>query len=112
MEATSSAVERARIVGCCRFAEISRSKRGADVLELDMVEGVEGLEAQFKLHLFSQVDGLEQGHVEVQQSWSNNRVSAGISEAVVRTCWNAPEWPCRPRGKRGRKRTLVKPTIW
>jgi hypothetical protein len=69
-----------------------------------MVEGVEGFEPQFELHPFSQVDGLEQGHVEVQQSWSNNCVSAGISEPMVRSAGPLGSW-CG-------KRSLVKPAIW
>ena len=82
-----------------------------------MVEGVEGLEPQFKSgSSFTEYKGLEQGHIEVEQPRPDNRVPAGIAEAFVRPAVPRSDWACKragakPSGPRlgvGNRRHLVR----
>src|SRR5882757_8751790 len=118
-------LDRARVVSSGNLSEvcvrgISIEAVIARTTELRVVENVEALEPQFQVRppLF-ECEGFEQGHVEIDQARSHDRVFPGSAKALVGPAIPGSGWigkragaePCEPFlwvGDRGHKvRTVV-----
>jgi len=77
----------ARIVGGSHLPEVRVSKVRIDIVELRVVEDVEGLESQFQAGTFvaGKWNCFEQGPIEVEEPWSDDYTFSSVAEALIRT---------------------------
>jgi hypothetical protein len=74
----------ARVTARERGPGCRRRQTDIYICPLRVVEDVERLEPQLKTGVFCEVEVLEQGHVEVENSWAVDRVAVEVTEAARR----------------------------
>src|ERR1700733_4768101 len=73
------------IGGIGYLSEVAVRKGCIEAAKLGVVERVEGFEPQFQSRALASCkrNGLEQGRVEVESSWSNNGIPLGVAKALI-----------------------------
>ena len=88
------------IVGAGDLSELRVGETGIDVLKFGVVEGIEGLEADFNVRPFVRAkwNALEQRDIPVEEPGTDDGIFAGTSEALVYASLPWRQWSRKRAG--------------